>query len=92
MKKRNLKVSTMVVLFIAIVMSSTSCTDATRAKIGGYGGEFKIEMINCDGTVSREWISSGKVQSEANSDGYYFNDKKTGKLIEVTGRMVITKQ
>jgi hypothetical protein len=38
------------------------------------------------------WISSGKVQSEENSDGYYFNDKKTGKLIEVTGRMVITKQ
>ena len=92
MKNRNLKVSTMVVLFIAIVMGSTSCTDATRAKIGGYGDEFKVEMINCDGTVAREWISSGKVQSEANSDGYYFNDKKTGKLIEVTGRMVITKQ
>lgn len=86
------KIGTAVALFIAIVMGSTSCTDATRAKFGGYGDEFKVEMLNCDGTVAREWISSGKVQSEANSDGYYFNDKKSGKLIEVTGRLVITKQ
>ena len=77
---------------LTILLLITSCTDATRAKIGGYGDEFKVEMINCDGTVAREWISSGKVQSEKSSDGYYFNDKLTGKLIEVTGRMIITKQ
>ena len=92
MKNRNLKVSTMVVLFIAIVMGSTSCTDAEKAKWGGLGDEFKVEMINCDGTVARTWISSGKVLSESSSDGYYFMDKQTGKLIEVTGRLVITKQ
>lgn len=92
MKNRNLKVKIGVVLFVAIFLSFTSCTDAKKAKFGGYGDEFKVEMINCDGTVAREWISSGKVQSEENSDGYYFMDKATGKLIEVTGRMVITKQ
>ena len=70
----------------------SACTDATRAKLGGYGDKFRVEMINCDGTVARTWISSGKVQSEKNSDGYYFNDDETGKLIEVTGRLVITKQ
>ena len=70
----------------------SSCTDSFQAKIGGYGDEFKIEMINCDGTVAREWISTGKVNSEEGSDGYYFMDKETSKLIEVTGRMVITKQ
>jgi len=90
MKNRNLKVSTMVVLFTALVMGS--CTDATKAKFGGLGDEFKIEILNCDGTVAREWISTGKVQSEATSDGYYFMDKATGKLIEVTGTLVITKQ
>ena len=92
MKNRNVRLSTMAALFIAIVMGSTSCTDAQRSKIGGLGGEFKVEMINCDGTVARSWISSGKVSSESNSDGYYFKDKETGKLIEVTGRLVITKQ
>jgi len=53
--------------------------------------EFKIEMVNCDGSISHTWISLGKVLSEANSDGYYFYDKGTGKLIEVTGRLIITK-
>ena len=69
-----------------------SCTDAYRSKMGGYGDEFKVEILNCDGTVAREWISSGKVLSEEHSDGYYFKDKETGKLIEVTGRLIITKQ
>lgn len=90
MKKITLKYGTIAALLFCI--GTTSCTDAKRAKIGGYGDEFKIQMINCDGTVSREWISTGKVLSEASSDGYFFNDKETGKLIEVTGRLVITKQ
>ena len=92
MKNRNVKLSTMAALFIAIVMGSTSCTDAQIVKLGGLGDKFKVEMINCDGTVARTWISSGKVLSEQNSDGYYFKDEKTGKLIEVTGKLVITKQ
>lgn len=79
-------------ILIISVCALGACTDATRAKIGGYGDEFKIEMINCDGSVVRTWVSSGKVQSEKSSDGYYFNDKKTGNLIEVTGRLIITKQ
>jgi len=91
-KKKGVLNTGVVALFIALVMGSTSCTDAQRSKIGGLGNEFKVEMINCDGTVARSWISSGKVSSESNSDGYYFKDKKTGKLIEVTGRLVITKQ
>lgn len=80
------------VLVILGVISLLGCTDATRAKIGGYGDQFKVEMINCDGSVGRSWISSGKVQSEESSDGYYFNEDSTGNLIEVTGRLVITKQ
>ncbi|BBI90480.1 hypothetical protein HYO65_gp088 [Tenacibaculum phage PTm1] len=72
-------------------MSLTSCTDATRAKWGGYGSEFKVELVNCDGTITHSWISSGKVLSEQSSDGYYFNDKETGRIIEVTGTLIISK-
>lgn len=82
----------MAVLFIAIVMGSTSCTDAEKAKWDGLGDEFKVELINCDGSVARTWISSGKVEKEYKSDGYFFMDKETGKLIEVNGTLVITKQ
>ena len=79
-------------LLLSLLLTSISCTDANRAKLGALGGQFKVEMLNCDGTVARSWISSGKVLSEANSDGYYFSDKETGKLIEITGRLIITKK
>lgn len=66
------------------------CTDAERSKLGGYGDKFKVEMYS-GGQKVREWTSSGKVISEEGSDGYYFNDSETGKLIEVSGDVVITK-
>jgi len=78
-----------VVLLVLILFSS--CTDASISKMGGYGDEFSVELINCDGSVVYKWVSSGKVISEKDSDGYYFKDKKTGKLIEVTGTLIITK-
>ena len=79
-------------LLIAIVaLGLGSCTDAQQAKIGGYGDRFKIEMLNCDGTITHFWISTGKVLNSENSDGYYFNDEKTGTLIEVSGNVIITR-
>ena len=82
--KNMLLVSFLILFFYA-------CTDAKKAKIGGFGSKFQIEMLNCDGSVARTWISSGKVSSEQNSDGYYFMEEGTDKLIEVTGRLIITK-
>lgn len=77
-------------IILAIGIVSLSCTDASRAKLGGYGDKFKVEMYS-GGQKVREWISSGKVLSEDGSDGYYFNDSETGTLIEVSGDVVITK-
>lgn len=83
---------TKAIILTALLSASIlpSCTDAARSKIGGYGDEFKVEMYS-GGQKVREWTSSGKVLSEQGSDGYYFNDKDSGKLIEVSGDVVITK-
>lgn len=78
-------------IYIIPLIALMACTDAKCSKVTGYGNQFKIDLINCDGTISKSWTSTGKVQSEANSDGYYFTDKATGKLIEVTGRLVISE-
>ncbi len=78
-------------LVIISLLAFASCTDAERAKRASFGASFKIELVNCNGTVTKSWISSGKVLSEAASDGYYFNDQKTGNLIEVTGTLIITE-
>lgn len=71
-------------------LSLSSCSDADRAKMGGLGSKFKVEMYS-GGTKVREWISSGKVHSEQGSDGYYFNDAVTDTVVEVSGDVVITE-
>lgn len=79
-------------IMVAItLLALTSCTDAEQAKIGGFGDKFKVDLVNCDGTVTHSWISTGKVSNSESSDGYYFNDEKTGTLIEVSGNVIITR-
>ena len=78
-------------LISALMLLFHACTDAKKAKFSGFGSKFQIEMLNCDGSVARTWISSGKVSSEQHSDGYYFMEEGTDRLIEVTGRLIITK-
>jgi len=77
-------------LLSLVVITLSSCTDATRSKFNGLGNEFTVEMYS-GGQLVRTWTSTGKVESEAQSDGYYFQDKATGKLIEVAGDVVITR-
>ena len=80
------------VIFISFILFfAFSCSDAQKAKKFGRGSEFRIEMLNCDGTVARSWISTGKVQSGQSSEGYYFMDKATGLLVEVTGSIIISQ-
>ena len=74
-----------------LLFSVLSCTDAQQAKIGALGDKFKVDLVNCDGTVTHSWTSTGKVSNSETSDGYYFNDEKTGTLIEVSGNVIITK-
>jgi len=78
------------IALVVACLSLSSCTDADRAKMGGIGSKFKVEMYS-GGTKVREWISSGKVHSEQGSDGYYFNDTATNTVVEVSGDVVITE-
>ena len=78
------------IIIIALLLAG--CTDAQQAQLGGYGDEFKIELVNCDGSVTKQWISTGKVHSEKDSDGYYFMDKSNGQLVRVTGNLIITQK
>lgn len=77
------------ITIILLVVVLSGCTDSTKEKLLNYGNEFKVEMYS-GGKLVREWVSTGKVNSESGSDGYYFKDKKTGKLVEVSGDVVIT--
>jgi len=78
-------------LLLSLAIIAISCTDSEKAKFDAFGSKFKIDLVNCDGTVTHAWISTGKVSNSKSSDGYYFNDEKTGTLIEVSGTVIITK-
>lgn len=74
---------------VLIILGLSACTDANFEKLTNFGGSASIvcysgELIIYDGK------SSGKVLSEANSDGYYFKDASTGALMEVSGNCIIT--
>lgn len=77
-------------IIVILAATLTACTDASKAKIGGYSNRHKVEMYS-GGKLVRTWVSSGKVQSEQDSDGYYFNEEETGLLVEVAGDVVITR-
>jgi hypothetical protein len=80
--KRNL-------LALILILSCAGCTDAQKAQIGGFGSKFKVTLYGASGAVIREWKSSGKVATEEHSDGWYFNDSATNKLVRVTGTVVV---
>lgn len=41
-------------IIIAILFIGISCTDATKAKIDGYGHDYTIELVSCDGTITHK--------------------------------------
>jgi len=79
-----------ILMFIIIsIVFLFSCTDASRGKFKAIGSRAHVKCYS-GGVVIYSGFSTGKVKSEVNSDGYFFVDEKTGKLMEVSGDYIIT--
>jgi len=76
----------LVVLMLALL---GGCTDADRAQLGASGNKFQITLYSASGAPIRQWTSNGKVATEDHSDGWYFQDAGTGKLVRVSGTVVV---
>lgn len=70
-------------------MGVISCKDATQAQFNALGKPHIIKQYGCDGKIINQWESTGGVSNEEHSDGWYFEDASTRKLIEITGTIVI---
>ena len=68
---------------ILITLFLFGCTDAAFEKTTNFGNSAKVKCYS-GGQVIYDGESSGKISSEQGSDGYYFRDKSTGKLIEIS--------
>ena len=89
MRKSNFYV-VMLFTLLTIMASMVSCTDAEQSKLGGYGDTFTIKVLGPDTIIT--YHSTGKVISEKQSDGYYFTNRENGKLVEVSGNVIIEEE
>jgi len=74
-------------LFVLLLLAG--CSNASRAKLLSNGRDHRIIQFS-GGQKVGEWVSNGRVYTEDHSDGYYFEDKATGKIVEVSGDIQIT--
>jgi hypothetical protein len=81
-----------VLLATLALMSLTACKDSELAQLGSLGSRHKITLYSANGAVIGQWESTGNVSNESQSDGWYFKDEKSGKLIEIAGTMVIEQE
>lgn len=69
------------------LLSLVGCTNAGRSKFTAFGDNTVI--MYSGGKEIRRWKSDGYVFNEGESDGFYFRDKETGRLVRVSGDVVI---
>jgi hypothetical protein len=79
-----------IVLGILLLLGS-GCTDAEMAERVSLGSRCRVTLYS-GGKPVREWVSTGKVQTEEKSDGWYFMDAGTSKLVRVSGDVTVEQQ
>lgn len=80
-----------VLILVLFAVLFAGCTSAYRSQITSLGSDHAVKQFS-GGELVGEWISNGKVLSEDGSDGYYFTDKETGRLVRLTGTLQITPE
>jgi hypothetical protein len=80
----------LILLFAIIATLFSSCKDSEVAQFSALGKHHIISLYATNGTVIKTWESTGNVSNEEHSDGWYFEDLDTGKLVEIAGTMIIT--
>jgi hypothetical protein len=75
---------------LLMMLFAFGCSDAATSSWSALGCKHKVELYS-GGQKVREWTSTGKVNNESESDGYYFCDVETKKLVRVSGTLVITQ-
>lgn len=75
-------------LIISFIVLLTACTDAKIGKFKALGAAGHVKCYSGD-TLIYEGDSTGKISNSHESDGYYFIDKVTKSMVEVSGNCVI---
>jgi hypothetical protein len=78
--------------FIAVILAITvGVTDAYKSSITSYGSKFRVTLYS-GGTPVRSWISTGRVATTENSDGWEFRDSATNRFVRVSGSVSVEQE
>ena len=70
------------------LIASSACTNAWMAQVTSLGSPGHI-ICYSGGKVIYEGDSTGKISTESQSDGWFFQEQGTNKLVRVSGACVI---
>jgi hypothetical protein len=73
---------------MVLLLTVIGCSDGSISKLTSYGESRSIKCYSAEKLIY-SGTSTGKIQSEKSSDGYYFREKESGRLMEVSGNCVI---
>lgn len=79
-----------VMKIVSLLVFTVGCKSSTIAQFRSLGSRHHIVCYS-GGKVILDANSPGNVSNQEHSDGYYFEDETTGKLVEVSGQCVITQ-
>lgn len=82
---KNMKLLSVISLLFILL---TGCKDSDRAQWRSMSSKHRVTVYS-GGKAVGVWTSTGNVSNQEHSDGYYFEDEETHKLIEVSGTVVI---
>lgn len=75
-------------LALTSVLAIVGCTDAQQAKIAALGDAARVTCYS-GGEIVFDDYSTGKIENEEGSDGFYFVSRTTNRMIAVTGDCTI---
>lgn len=81
-----MKIKSMIILVASVALSG--CSDAQMGKFMALGNSAKVTCYS-GGVVVYDGVSSGKIENQENSDGYYFTPKGESLAIEVSGDCIV---
>src|SRR5687767_10112 len=76
-------------ILLAVALLSSACTDARISELMSYGDAHHIRVYS-GGVLIGQWITTGTVLNEGQSDGYVFRDAATKQMVRVSGEVIIT--
>ena len=78
---------------LILSMGVIGCTDAVQSNLTSLGSKFTITVYSVtDGSILKEYVSTGKVSTVTNSDGWEFRDSKDGKFVRISGGLIEVRE